>query len=146
MIIREVLPSEFDEVAKIAELAWSEKPVMGFLTQRLKQPNSRAWIAIVNGQIVGTTTATIDGSEANSEETAVLPMWRHLGTGQKLLDAMKQGLRKLGIKCVYGESSSRHPRELDFFIGQGFESYKVVQGGLGFQKDESVYLTRLYLT
>ena len=143
--IREAESSEHPEIAKIACLAWSEKPDPQVIEQRLRQNNSRAWVAVADGLIVGITTVTLKGTEATSEETVVLPAWRHYGAAQKLLDAMKQTLKNLGVQQVYGESSSRHSKELAYFVRQGFKPYKIVEGPPGFQKDELVYLTRLDL-
>ena len=143
--IREAVPSEYPEIAKIASLAWSEKPDPQLIIDRLQQTNSKVWVAVADGLIVGLTTATINGSEANSEETVVLPAWRHYGAAQRLLDAMKKTLKDLGVKTVYGESTSRHSKELAYFVRQGFKPYKIVEGPPGFQKDELVYLTRLDL-
>lgn len=72
-------------------------------------------------RLVGVVTATVDGTTARSEETAVASDARGLGIGAALWDALAENLRGLGVEEVLGESSATKIGALGFFRRLGFE-------------------------
>jgi GNAT superfamily N-acetyltransferase len=108
------------QASSLAREAWDVPPA-GDLADGWSD-RTRVVCAIVDGEVIGVTTATIvrDGV-ATSDETVVAPAWRGRGVAARLLDEMMTRLEREGVVRVIGESSASRPNELAFLRDYGFE-------------------------
>lgn len=71
------------------------------MAERLSVPTSRAWVVVVDEQVVGFLLSSVVIDEAEILLLAVAPPWRRRGLGAALLDEATAGWRVDGVTTAY---------------------------------------------
>ena len=120
--------------------AWEMRRVRQKL---LSEQRYLAYVAIVDGKIVGYSAAVLEtqarlmavDTVAVVDELWVLPEYRHRGIGRGLMETLCEGIRALGIDWVKAHFPEDATEARDFFAHRGFAQRTVeVQARLGADK------------
>ncbi|NLX65103.1 MAG: GNAT family N-acetyltransferase [Clostridiaceae bacterium] len=78
------------------------------------------FVAVMNGNIVGTVRLSIDGDEAYLSRFAVDSDSQNTGIGKSLMNEVDAYLKKMNVKKVTLHTSSKHDVLMRFYYGIGF--------------------------
>jgi len=88
--------------------------------QNYNPSNSRAWVCEHNDQIVGFLLLMNRGESAQLRYFLLLPEYRGLGLGKKLMDLFKEFLIQCGYKSAYLWTTSELNTAAHLYIKYGF--------------------------
>ena len=80
----------------------------------------RIWIALLNKEIVGLVSLIHEGEQAEIEPIVVSSKHRGKGIGQRLLNAVIEEAKKLGVLCLSVKPVARNEDAISFFYNSGF--------------------------
>ena len=125
---------EYEEYDKNLNLNWTKgEEGTNYFKKRITDENSSAFVAIVDGKIVGYRIGAISKPEsyrnisnyAEAENMFVLPKFRNKGIGTKLFNEFLKWCKEKNIKRVKIVVDSRNEKALNFDRKMGFEDYSI---------------------
>ena len=131
LIIRHAVPSDAPDIHAILQKSfreYAEKIGVSELDS-LKETasdieyainNNIVYVAIIDGQIIGTIRVEISGNEACISRFAVNPSHRNMGVGESLINLVDKYLKAKGVKRVYLYTASNNTNLVRFYYGRGF--------------------------
>ena len=118
LLIREFRPEDYDQIFKIWEKTQMHvgKLETREIMSRIAERNpSTVLVAFEREQIIGIIVGTFDGRRAYVYKFAVDPVYQHQKVGTRLVNALLDAYRKLGVKHIMGFVSSSNPGVLQFY-------------------------------
>ena len=140
MIIREFLPSDVDAVFEVEQRCFSEeKRSLNLLLSSVNSSNFIGFILVENGAIGGFITANYCLDESDILTVAVEEKHRRKGYGVALLNALKDGLKSLGVNKIFLEVKSTNTPAISLYTKFGFAKISVRKNYYGNNLDALIY-------
>lgn len=125
MIIRNMLPSDYDALIKL----WTSSPDIGvnpddskeYITKFLVRNPNTNFVAIENNEIVGNVMAGHDGYRGYIHHTCVSEEFRGKGIGTALVKAAVDAVKAEGINKVFLVVFKTNEKGNAFWEKQGFK-------------------------
>ncbi len=125
MIIRNMLPSDYDALIKL----WTSSPDIGvnpddskeYITKFLVRNPNTNFVAIENNEIVGNVMAGHDGYRGYIHHTCVSEKFRGKGIGTALVKAAVDAVKAEGINKVFLVVFKTNEKGNAFWEKQGFK-------------------------
>jgi GNAT superfamily N-acetyltransferase len=80
----------------------------------------RVWVAEADGAVLGMTSLSVDGEEAEIDPLIVLARHRGKGIGKALLERAVVEAKKVGARYVQVRPVARNREAIAFYYGAGF--------------------------
>lgn len=126
MIIREFLSSDVDAVFEVEKRCFSEeKRSLNSLKSSVNSSNFIGYVLVENGAIGGFITANYCLDESDILTVAVDSKIRRKGYGAALLNALKNGLKGLGVSKIFLEVRSTNTPAISLYTKFGFSKISV---------------------
>lgn len=115
--------SEIDQACFPAGIAYTQQELASFICQ----PNSRTWVAVGGGDIVGFLVAIRRSNRvAHIITIDVVESWRRRGVGRRLMDAAEDWAARLGLQSIHLETSEENTTAQQFYEARGYAKVRKV--------------------
>ncbi len=120
MIIREMKPADVSAIGALEKLCFSDPWSENSIASELDNPLSYWLVAEINGEIAGYigSQSVLDG--ADMMNLAVAPAYRKQGIGEKLVQALAEGLQQKGIIALLLEVRVSNTPAISLYEKLGF--------------------------
>ncbi len=110
------------------------------MRQVLAQPDTNAYVATVDGARIGFSIASLGSRQAHLVLLAVLPDWRRMGLGSRLLEWQLTSARTAGLVRMSLEVRARNRSARLFYQRQGFRFERNIPGYYS-RREDAVRMT-----
>jgi len=129
MDIRELRPEDYDALITLWEAAGLPYRPKGrdsreAIQRQLNQPTAIYLVAELNGKIVGSALGTHDGRKGWINRVAVHPDYRHRGIARRLVEAVEQRFRELGIGIFAALIEDWNKTSMEVFERLGYQRHQ----------------------
>ncbi len=123
--IRSMKDQDVEQVAELERICFSESWPEHMIRSGLDSSLDTYFIYEDHGQILGYAVLRILADEGEIQRIAVLPLYRGLGIGRKLMDAMTCFSRLKGVRAIALEVRESNQGARSLYRSYGFEEEAV---------------------
>lgn len=128
MVIRRMAEHDLPLVAELEKRCFTESWSYGILEAGLHSPYDVYFVLEQNGQILGYANLRILAGEGEIQRIAVLPEFRRLGAGRKLMDAMVGYAREKQVYAITLEVRAGNQAARNLYESYGFTGEAMRKG------------------
>lgn len=127
-MIRRMTAADLEQVARLEKICFSEPWSYGILESGMYSPYDVYFVLEQERQILGYCNLRILAGEGEVQRIAVLPAWRGLGLGRKLMDAMVSFAREKEASAITLEVRAGNTAARNLYESYGFTAEAVRKG------------------
>lgn len=128
MAIRRMTEDDLPLIAELEKRCFTESWSYGILEAGLHSPYDVYFVLEQGGQILGYANLRVLAGEGEIQRIAVLPEFRRLGAGRKLMDAMVGHARKNQVYAITLEVRAGNLAARNLYESYGFAGEAVRKG------------------
>ena len=128
MAIRKMTEGDLPRIAELEKRCFTESWSYGILEAGLHSPYDVYFVLEQGGQILGYANLRILAGEGEIQRIAVLPEFRRLGAGRKLMDAMVGHARENQVYAITLEVRAGNQAARNLYESYGFTGEAVRKG------------------
>lgn len=126
--VRRMEKRDLEEIAELEKICFSESWSYGLLEAGLHSPFDVYYVLEGDGRILGYANLRLLAGEGEIERIAVLPEYRRMGAGRRLMDAMAAYARENRAYAVSLEVRESNAAARNLYESYGFRAEAVRKG------------------
>lgn len=127
-MIRQMTEADLEQVAELEKICFSDPWSYRILESGIYSPYDVYFVLEENGRILGYGNLRVLAGEGEVQRIAVLPTWRGLGLGRKLMGAMIDSAREKKVDAITLEVRAGNMAARKLYESYGFAAEAVRKG------------------